>query len=142
MARQVVQSSYPQASRKGRGQMPDMPGDKRPFGSTASFNVSWNRLGIELAEHALRFEDRQAVELCYRSSARHFEERTRAATRDSSTAGCRPASCRAVPRALTQWLLRARPTLAKVWFKSPIREPETGHKRRDEPPRNINEPLR
>jgi len=32
-----------QASRKRRGQMPDLPGDRMPFGSTASFRVSWKR---------------------------------------------------------------------------------------------------
>jgi hypothetical protein len=32
-----------QTSRNRLGQIPDLPGDKMPFGSIASFNVSWNR---------------------------------------------------------------------------------------------------
>jgi hypothetical protein len=35
--------SLAQPFRNRRGQIPDLPGDRMPFGSIASFNASWKR---------------------------------------------------------------------------------------------------
>ena len=55
MAAFAVHREGLQASRKRRGQIPDLPGDKMPFGSTASFNVSWKRrIAWSLNEYDVR----------------------------------------------------------------------------------------